>query len=343
MIAIASTTDDARLDDFARQCASAHIYHLSAWRRIIERSFGHAPVCLVSDDANGRVDGFLPMVHLKSLLFGEFMVSMPYVNYGGPCTDHGSTAAALTTAAARLAAERRVQHLEVRAIDLLQSELPSRVSKVSLRLALPESHGELWNQFGPKIRNHVRRAEKEGMTVEFGQGAALLRDFYAVFSTNMRDLGTPVYSRRFFEIILDEIPNNSMMGVVRLGPVPIAAAFLVGFGARLEIPWASSLRAYNHLSPNTLLYWNVLKYACEQGYAEFDFGRSSPDSGTYRFKVQWGARPLPLHWHYWTPSGQALPELNPSNPRYRFAVRAWQHLPVPLATLLGPMIVKGLP
>jgi len=343
MIRIAAASEDPSLDRFALQCSGANAYHMSAWRRIIARSFAHQSECLVSEDPSGAIDGFLPMVKMSSRLFGDFVVSMPYVNYGGPCTARPEVSAALATAAASFAAEHRVRHLELRAVDLLPSSLPSRVSKVSLRLPLPSSAEDLWKALGSKLRSQIKRAQKEEMHVEIGNSPSLLRDFYIVFATNMRDLGTPVYSRRFFEHIVDELPDSATTCVVRLGEAAVAAGFLIGFGSRLEIPWASSLRAYSHLSPNMLLYWSVLKYACDRGYGEFDFGRSSPDSGTYRFKTQWGARPLPLHWHYWVPPGDALPELSPSNPRYQMAIRIWQRLPVHLTTLIGPAIVRGLP
>ena len=167
--------------------------------------------------------------------------------------------------------------------------------------------------------------------------------FYEVFSRNMRDLGTPVYAKRFFEIVLRELPTSSWICTVYLGETPIASGFLVSFRNGIEIPWASARREFNKLSPNMLLYWSCLKFACEQRFDTFDFGRSTPDRGPYRFKQQWGATPVPLVWHYHVPGDGPLPELNPQNPRYRLAVRAWQKLPLPITRSLGPLIVKSIP
>jgi hypothetical protein len=123
----------------------------------------------------------------------------------------------------------------------------------------------------------------------------------------------------------------------------VAAAFLIGYGGRLEIPWASTIRDVNHLSINMLLYWEVLKYAIQHQYRIFDFGRSSRDSGTYFFKRQWGAHPQPLYWHYWLRGDRKLPALNPQNPKYALAINIWKHLPLFIANRLGPSVVKYLP
>jgi FemAB-related protein (PEP-CTERM system-associated) len=160
----------------------------------------------------------------------------------------------------------------------------------------------------------------------------------------MRDLGTPVYALSFFKNILATFPETTWICTIfSKDGLPIASGFLVGFKDNIEIPWASSLRKYNSLGPNMLLYWSVLKLACKRGYRVFDFGRSTPEEGTYRFKVQWGAKPVPLYWHYWLKNGGSLPEFNPKNPKYQLAIQIWKRLPVPLTRILGPAIVKNLP
>ena len=159
----------------------------------------------------------------------------------------------------------------------------------------------------------------------------------------MRDLGTPVYAKTFFRSILRELPRQSVICLLSLRGEPVAAGFLIGFKRTLEIPWASSLRRFGKLSPNMLLYWSALKYACETGYQRFDFGRSSPDSGTYKFKAQWGAQPVQLNWGYWVPDGAALPDLSPRNPKFQLAIKVWQRLPIAVTKIIGPPIVQNLP
>jgi serine/alanine adding enzyme len=334
--------DDRRWDDYVVSNPAGRSCHLTAWKRVIESSFGHQTCFLVSEGDDGGVEGVFPMVRLRSRLFGDFIVSVPYLNYGGACARDERVTRQLIEAGTRTAAALGVDHLEIRTETRADYGLQIKSSKVSMRLDLAESSDLLWKGFSAKLRNQVKRAQQEAMTVRVGREEEL-DAFYQVFAANMRDLGTPVYGKRFFEAILRELPASTWICCVYLGQRPVAAGFLVGFRDMLEIPWASSLRQFNRLSPNMLLYWSVLKFACERGYRVFDFGRSSPDSGPYRFKAQWGATQVPLHWHYWMRDGGSLPDLTPRNPRMRLAVRLWQHLPIAVTKLLGPSIVKNLP
>jgi FemAB-related protein (PEP-CTERM system-associated) len=207
---------------------------------------------------------------------------------------------------------------------------------------LPGDADALWKSLGSKLRNQVNRPIKEGMVARIG-GEDELDSFHHVFSVNMRDVGTPVYGRKFFLNVLRQFPRSARICTVYHQERPVASGFVFGFRDTLEIPWASALRSANRLAPNMLLYWSVLKYACESGYKVFDFGRSSPDAGTYRFKEQWGAAPVPLYWHYWLPNGAALPQLNPANPKYQMAINVWKHLPIGVTRLIGPAIVRNIP
>ena len=171
-----------------------------------------------------------------------------------------------------------------------------------------------------------------------------LNDYYYVFSRNMRDLGTPVYSKNFFKAILEKFPQNSRIVVVYAqNHRPVAAAFLLMKGDTVEIPWASSIKEYNRYSPNMLLYWEVLRFSIRQRYKIFDFGRCSPDSGTYRFKKQWGAEEKQLYWYYILLQQDELPEINPNNPRYKLLIRTWQRMPLFLTKFLGPKIIRHIP
>lgn len=333
---------DARLwDEYANRADGAALYHLYGWRQVVETTFGHETVYLSAIDHAGNVVGILPLVRLKSWAFGHMLVSLPYFNYGGICAD-GNAAGALLQEAIRVAQETKADFLEIRHDANWPSGLPTKNSKASMRLPLPTSAEALWKSFPAKLRSQVQKPRKEGMTVIVGRDDQL-DAFYEVFSANMRDLGTPVYAKAFFRNILDTFPDRTWITTVYHGQTPVASGFLAGFRDRLEIPWASSLRAFNRFSPNMLLYWTCLEGACERGYRVFDFGRSTPGEGTYRFKEQWGARPHPLYWHYWLPDGRPMPDVNPRNPKYRAAVAVWQRLPMRLTRRLGPRIVKYIP
>jgi len=336
--------DRDRWDHFVHSCADASPYHQSVFRDLIEQVFGHTTYYLHTQDPAGCVTGVLPLVRLNSRLFGDFVVSMPYFNYGGALAQDARAAEALMQRAGALARELGVSHAEFRDKTPRDVPWPVRTDKVVMELPLPTSDEALWKDVGPKIRAQVRRPHKDGRAIEVQRGGLeLLADFYQVFATNMRDLGTPVYSRTLFREILRRLPESSHLLVVRVAGRPAAAAFLLQGPERMEIPWASSLRAYNSISVNMLMYWEALKFSIERGCRSFDFGRSSVDSGTYRFKRQWGAQPRQLYWHYWLREGDQPPALNPNNPRYRLAIQLWQKLPLAIANRLGPPIVRNLP
>jgi FemAB-related protein (PEP-CTERM system-associated) len=159
----------------------------------------------------------------------------------------------------------------------------------------------------------------------------------------MRDLGTPVYSEDFFRAILMRFPDSASIAVVKLDNKAAAAAFLMRYRDRLEVPWGASLREYNRFKIYTYFTWEILKHAIGRGCAVYDFGRSTAGSGPHQFKKKWGAEDRQLYWHYWLRKGRDLPQLNPDNPKYRLAIKVWQRLPVWLANRLGPPIVQNLP
>jgi serine/alanine adding enzyme len=329
-------------NDYVGRGAGASVYHRYEWRRVIADVFRHDTHYFIARDRAGAVCGLVPLVRLRSLLFGDFLVSMPYFNYGGIVADDEFVAAALLDHVAEFARGLGVSHAELRHSAPLRADWPVRTDKVSMRLDLPQSAGTLDRQLGSKVRAQIKRPIREGAACAHGH-ADMLDDFYAVFARNMRDLGTPVYPRSFFAAILQALGDQARVFVVRWRGAPVAAGLVIGDRGRLEIPWASSLREANAIGVNMLLYWNVLEYGCQQQYASFDFGRSTVDAGTYRFKKQWGAQPRQLYWHYWLRSGAEAPVLNPSNPKYRLAIAAWQRLPLAVANRIGPLLVRNLP
>lgn len=329
-------------DHFVSEHPDASVYHLSSWRQIVDRAFGK-PWYVVGVHHRGKVLGGIPLVHMKSPLFGNFLVSMPYANYGGLLIENESLAHPIMKAAIKLGQALNVKHIEMRHLRNYFPELPVRMEKVSMWLSLPRTSEDLFNSFKPKLRSQVRKGEKNGLTVQDG-GGELLDDFYSVFAHNMRALGTPVYGKDIFGLILEAFPKAARIILVRDPHAkPIAGGFLLGFRDRLEIPWASSLREYNHLQSNMFLYWNCLRYACDQGYRVFDFGRSTIGASTFKFKEQWGSKPIPHYWHYYLNGHNELPQLNPDNPKFRLAISMWQRLPLALTRWVGPAIAKHLP
>ena len=330
-------------DDYVARSGTASIYHLSAWRGLIKRLYGHESRYIYAHDADGNVTGVLPLIRLKSALFGDYLVSMPYFNYGGALADTAATEQSLIQHAAELAADAGCSHVELRDTAPRHDGWPVRTDKVAMELALPGDVDALWSGLGSKLRSQVKRPMRETGVVVVRGGAELLNDFYDVFARTMRDLGTPVYPIAMFREILEAFPQAASVVVVRFNDRPAAAAFLIGYKGRLEIPWAASLRELNRFGFNMLLYWEVLKKAIEERYTIFDFGRSTRDGGTYNFKKQWGAHERPLYWHYWLAPGKAMPNLTPKNSKYSLAISVWKKLPVFVANRLGPWLVGNLP
>jgi len=341
VVEIKTDSEAAKWDRFVLDHPRATGYHLTAWRHVVEKAFGRKTIYLMVIDGEGEVRGVLPLVFLSSKLFGRFLVSMPYLNYGGVLADWDEARDLLLRAAVSAAQETGAAHVELRQQGP-ELQWPCKQHKVSMRLPLPRDFDTLWKTFPSKLRSQIRRAHKEDMTVD-GGGVDLLDPFYAVFSRGMRDLGTPVYGKSFFRTILETFPKEARIFVVSRHRKPLAAGFVYGFGTMLEIPWAASDRRYNSFAPNMLLYSSALEYACREGFRLFDFGRSTVDSGTFRFKQQWGAKPIPLYWYYWLKEDGHLPELSPHNTKYRLAIQIWKHLPVTMTKIIGPSIVKHLP
>ena len=317
------------------------IYHDSRWAQLIKKVFGHDSHYLMATD-NDKVVGIFPMIQLKSLLFGNFMVSMPYFNYGGIVADSHEVMNSLISSAHKLYVELGCTHIEMRFDREQALELPVRTDKVAVMLDLPDDPDELWQAIGSKRRAQIKRPIREGIEFISG-GAELLDDFYYVFSINMRDLGTPVYSKQFFKEILSTFNQNTFIAVARLNGEAVGAGFLIGNNGKLEIPWASTLRKVNRLGVNMFLYWNILKLAIEKNFQVFDFGRSSKDAGTLKFKKQWGGYEKQLYWYYDLPVGESLPDLNPRSAKFETAISVWKKIPVTITNFIGPSIVKNLP
>lgn len=327
-------------DDFVQRHEQGSNYHRSAWKGFFEKSMRKETHYLAAWQRD-EITGVLPLVRQKSLVFGDYLVSLPFLNYGGLLSTSEAATAALVDAMNDLAADLGVSHAELRGLARVL-DLPVKTNKVAMHLRLPADADELSSSLGAKLRSQIRRPQRHNPVVKRG-GADRLDDFYRVFSRNMRDLGTPVYGKKMFADILERFADSSDIVVIEIDGTPVAAGFLLSHRGMTEVPWASSDRRYNKLSVNMLLYWEMLRTSIERGSRIFDFGRSSVDSGTFRFKKQWGAEPVQLFWSYWLAAGQQLPELNPENSRYALAIRAWQRLPVPLTQAIGPMLARNLP
>lgn len=368
-------SDKEAWDSYVLNHPNSNHCHLSGWKDVIENTYGHEAHYLIAlkyndssnsinpGDPSNQVRGILPLFHLKSFLFGNHLVSMPFLSYGGILANDQESEIALFSEAIRLGEKMKASKIELRHLQPLSclngfnsinttnpsnsidSSNPinfvTQTHKVRMVLALPASSEELMKSYKAKLRSQISRPQKEGMTAIVG-GIELLDSFYKVFSINMRDLGSPVHSKKLFKEICDVFNPNARIAIVNYQKVPVAAGLIFCFRCTVEIPWASSLKEFNKLSPNMLLYWSLIEHACDRGFKYFDFGRSTPDEGTYKFKEQWGAKPTPLYWQYLTPNENNEIGMDSADSKYQIMIKAWQKLPVPLSVWLGPKIRKSI-
>lgn len=331
-----------RLQQFVNEQGQLTPSSRLVWLKILQAGLKQRPYLLEAVRA-GRAVGLLPLMFVESLLFGRFLVGMPYLNSGGVVAVDAAAATALIDRAVALADALRVKHLELRHERGRRHPAFNYEAggKLHMRLDLPRSADELWSQFDPKVRNQIRKGEKSGLTVAWG-GLERVDDFYRVFSRNMRDLGTPVFSRELFRQMLLQFKADAEICLLYRERQPVSGAVLLHGVGVTEVPSASTLRKFNSTNANMLMYWRLLQRAIARGQHTFDFGRSSEGSNTYRFKKQWGAHPEPALWQYYVRSGNVA-AMRPDSPRNQRLIQLWKRLPPPLANWLGPPIVRGIP
>ncbi|MDZ7761098.1 MAG: GNAT family N-acetyltransferase [Desulfovermiculus sp.] len=360
-------------------------YHLFAWKEAVEQAYGFdCPYFVAEMDA--QICGLLPTAHIHWPLRSGSLVSLPYCDIGGILADSAEIAEALLAHVLDYAQKCSIPCIELRSggggrfvnwntgvlggeegddwirhnnqstniSSISNKPIPQSTNisntpptKVRMLLSLPETSKVLMASFKSKLRSQVKKPSRDGLTSVLG-GAELINDFYAVFAENMRDLGSPVHSRKWIQSVLQAYGSRARCGLVYMPDgSPAACGIILLHDRTVSIPWASALRRFNRYSPNMLLYWSFLEYAADNGYAFFDFGRSTPGEGTYKFKTQWGAKPQPLHWMMIeTQSGTAhslsVPDTQESSQDRcrKLAEKAFQSMPIPLAMLVGCKLRK---
>ena len=342
MLAVAPFAGDAsEWNSFVRSQPGWSHFHQYGWKNAIERAFGHECIYLAARDQS-RLVGVLPLVRVKSVLFGHYLVSMPFVNYGGPL---GAPEAidALVASAVHLAARDHVRLLELRSRTPLDVALDVSHRKVTVVRDLPSGGAPaLWKELDGKLRSQIRRPQKEGVTVRFGPDQ--IEPFFAVFARHMRDLGTPTQPLSFFRVLAETFADDMWFGCAYLNGKPIAGGSGFRWAAEFEMTWASALQEHKRIAPNMLLYWSFLERACEESLRTFNFGRCTPGGGTHRFKLQWGGREEQLWWYQARASDTTVAATpSPNDPRMSWGPRLWKHLPERVATALGPRIVRYIP
>ena len=359
-IRIMTSADTGIWDAYVSNNPCGNVYQLSCWCQTIRETYGHSTYNLMAVKADTKANaktgkevvvGVLPLVHIKHLLFGNKLFSMPYADLGGLTADTQKVEQTLLENAIRIAHQQNIPFVELRQSVPL-SELSQKThgtyacsseqaNKVRMLLELPDSSEKLMNSFKSKLRSQIRRPLKDGLNVKAG-GLELLNDFYPVFAENMRDLGSPVHAKAFIKNVVKAASDSARLFIVYQGKKPLACSFTLGCGSTLANPWASSLRKFSALSPNMLLYWAMLEYGCDNGYKTFDFGRSTPGEGTYKFKKQWGAVETPLNWYVYSNRLENTESATEQKSKFAIAMALWKKLPVSLSKVIGPVLRKNI-
>ena len=340
-------TRSGEWDRYVESVKSDGLYHRWVWREVIEASFGHRAYYLAAI-ADGAICGVLPLVLVRSRLFGSSLVSLPFFSYGGVLADTQSARDALLSSAVELARELKVGQIELRDSGLSEAtwRLPAgwirHSHKVVMEVALPKTIDDYWERLSPSRRKRIRYLLRRQLRAEWG-GIGAVPTFYEIFAANMHNLGTPVYPREFFEQQVGRLPGNIRILIIRDGSKAMAAGFVTVHHDSFELPWAASLPESRKKEVPTVLYWTLIEQAIKEGCRRVDLGRCSPAGGNYEFKRHWQPMERPLNWHYWNASGAPIRTLSSDNPKFRLAAAVWKRLPLALANRFGPRLVRGIP
>jgi len=331
--------DAAAWDAFVADCPDATFFHRIGWKTAIEESFGHRTHYLCAE-RDGALCGVLPLVQIKSRLFGNSLISTAFTVYGGPAAVDDAARRALDAAARDLAQRLDVDHLEYRSRVPRHPDLVSRDDLyVTFRKPLDADPDKNMAAIPRKQRAMVRKGIKAGLTSELDAGVDRLHHIYAA---SVRNLGTPVFAKRYFHALTRVFGADC--DIVTILHDDQAVASVMNFYFRDEvIPYyGGGLPEARAVAANDFMYWEVMRRACERGFRLFDFGRSKRDTGAYSFKKHWGFEPAPLAYEFLLRRGGEIPDVNPLNPKYRLAIAAWKRLPLPVAKAIGPLIVRNL-
>jgi FemAB-related protein (PEP-CTERM system-associated) len=333
-------------DAFVKAHPDGTFFHLAAWKGVIERAFGHAAQYVMAEQ-DGAVTGVLPLVHVRSRLFGNALISNPFCVYGGPLAADRETADALTARACDLMQTTGVPALEFRFLEPPAIALdpddgwigrPDDLYVTFRKPIVADADANL-KAIPRKQRAVVRKGIQNELTVALEDGVDTL---HRVYAESVRNLGTPVFSRRYFSLLRSAFGADAEVLTVLDDGVPIASVLNFYFRDQVLPYYGGGTPAARSRAGNDIMYWEVMRRAGERGYRLFDFGRSKTGTGAYAFKKNWGFEPEPLHYRFRLRPGATLPDLNPLNPKYRLFIAAWKRLPVPVANLLGPPIVRGI-
>ncbi len=331
--------DADRWDAFVGQQADATFFHLSGWKDVIEKSFGHKTHYAYAERA-GEIVGVLPLVHVRSLIFGNSLSSLAFAVYGGSAAVDEESRDALDHWAVQLAQSLKVRHLEYRSMQHVRPSWPCKDKLyATFRKQLSEDHDVNMKAIPRKQRAMVRKGIKAGLASVIDDDVDRMHHVYAV---SVRNLGTPVFPIRYFRALKETFGDACQVLTIEKDGDAVASVLSFFFRGEVLPYYGGSVPEARPLAGNDFMYWEVMRRAVEQGCTVFDFGRSKFDTGAFAFKKHWGFEPTPLCYEYRLFGTDDIPDVNPLNPKYRLFIEGWKRLPLPVTKFIGPMIVKNL-
>jgi FemAB-related protein (PEP-CTERM system-associated) len=326
-------------------------FHLLGWREVLHKSFGYKPLYIWVRDA-GQIRGVMPLFLVKSILFGRSLVAMPAAVYGGPVASDEKAKRVLLGEAIRLANEHAVRYLEIRSNPHADEAVLPDSDREPSRWLRKDLYVTFMTQLEPteeanlariprKQRRMLRQGDKHGLKAVFDNDR--LGDFYDVYASSMRNLGTPVYGYSYFKNLVASFGDQIKILVVHRNEKTIAGVLVFLYRDQVLPYYGGALKEEFQFAPSDFMYWELMRYASGNGFKIFDFGRSKQGTGSYNFKRHWGFEPKALPYWYYTPNHHPLPDTSPLNPRLQWAIRIWRGLPLKITNSIGPYIVRHIP
>lgn len=327
-----------RWDDFVSCCREATFFHRAGWQTVIERAFGHKTWFLYAE-SGGEIQGVLPLVEINSRLFGHSLSSLPFCVYGGIAANSQAARYALDQSAQKLAQELQVDYLEYRNLKPHHADWHGKDLYVTFRKEIASEVEQNMSAIPRKQRAMVRKGIKAELESVVDQD---IERFFSAYSTSVHRLGTPVFSRKYFRLLKEVFAEDCELMIIVKDNRTISAVMSFYFRDEVLPYYGGGTGEAREVAGNDFMYWELMRRACEKGYKVFDFGRSKRGSGSFDFKKNWGFEPQPLHYEYQLYQAKEVPDHNPLNPKYQLFIKAWQKLPLGLANLIGPHIVRNL-
>jgi FemAB-related protein (PEP-CTERM system-associated) len=333
--------DEKRWSEFTRHHSFCTLCHQIAWKHVVEKTYGHKAHYLFAEDGS-EITGILPLFLVSGPLWRKALISVPFAPYGGICSSDPSATERLLSQARRLMIDLGASYMEMRccAASSAMAGLPINRQYISAVYRIPGKSDVAWRRMNKNRRKKVRKAQNCGLSAEVHEPGRATEAFYSVYVRNMRDLGTPPHTPRFFRQVADEFPNSTRILLVRREGKVVAGTFLLIHDSTLTCGWGASLKEYLRCEPNDPVYWEVIRYGCQQGFRDVDFGRSLAESGGATFKREWGARETCLEYRYLLNGACVMPNINASNAKYDRLSRPWRYLSLTLPTTIGPTMRK---